>query len=203
MKIVKLLLILFISLSIFSPTRASACSCVEPAPVETEYKRAEAVFVGTVSNVIEKNPFNGTPHKSVLLEVETVWKGEKTTQVIITTGLGGGDCGISFKEGDKYLVYAFESYDNPKLLRTGICSRTTLWKESLEDFSELGPGEVPTDKVDLTGEMEQFSIAEVAGNTASKMEEAFADNTAIKWFSIIGFAILVTVGIIFIKKRGK
>jgi hypothetical protein len=203
MKVIKVLLILLISLSIFLPTRTSACSCAEPAPVQTEFKNAKSVFVGTVINVVEKNPINGYPHKSVLFEVETVWKGEKTTQKIITTGFGGGDCGISFKAGDKYLVYAFESYDNPRLLRTGICNRTTLWKESLEDFTKLGTGEVPTVKVDLKGEMEKFSFAEVAGDTVSNVDEAFSDHTELKWLSIIGIVALIFVGLYIIIKRKK
>jgi hypothetical protein len=44
---------------------------------------------------------------TVLLSVNNVFKGNKTTQKIrIMTGIGGGDCGYYFQAGKSYIVYA-------------------------------------------------------------------------------------------------
>jgi hypothetical protein len=43
-------------------------------------------------------------------------------EVEVLTGAGGGDCGIPFKAGEVYLVYAFVAKD--ELLHAGICGST-------------------------------------------------------------------------------
>lgn len=79
----------------------------------------------------------------VFLNVNNIFKGNKTTQTIrIITGMGGGDCGYSFKAGKSYIVYAtkqpyilidsfndenkisFKSHDEP-LFETNVCAGTT------------------------------------------------------------------------------
>ena len=79
----------------------------------------------------------------VFLNVNTVFKGNRTTQKIrIITGIGGGDCGYSFKAGKSYIVYAtkqpyilidsfndenrnsFKSHDEV-LFETNVCTGTT------------------------------------------------------------------------------
>jgi hypothetical protein len=79
----------------------------------------------------------------VLLNVNNIFKGSKTTQKIrIITGIGGGDCGYYFQAGKSYIVYAqkrpyilidsfndenkisFKSHDEV-LFETDVCSGTT------------------------------------------------------------------------------
>lgn len=103
----------FIFMSIFIivsfPSITSACSCAELPSVEEELEQSTAVFSGKVLGVREKRSLNGYMKKSVLFEVKNTWKGVKQSQMIITTGQGGGDCGIDFIVGKEYLVYANES----------------------------------------------------------------------------------------------
>lgn len=91
------------------PSITSACSCAELPGVEEEFERSKAVFSGKVIDIREKRSLKGYTTKSVLFEVTNTWKGVEQSQIIITTGQGGGDCGYDFKEGEEYLVYAYES----------------------------------------------------------------------------------------------
>ncbi|MCJ7840016.1 hypothetical protein MUB24_03640 [Lederbergia sp. NSJ-179] len=140
--------ILFIQ---FSPAPVQACSCAELPGVEEEFDRSKAVFSGKVLEVREKTDSSGYMYKSILFQVIKTWKGIKESQVIITTGIGGGDCGIDFKEGQEYLVYADETdtYE-AKTLSTVICDRTNKIHSSQEDLEILGEGQPPTAEIDLT-----------------------------------------------------
>lgn len=145
-----------LAVSVFShifPLTANACSCAESPAVHEELDRSDAVFSGKVLSVKEKKQISGYRSKSVLFEVDRTWKGPETTQIMIATGLGGGDCGYDFKEGREYLIYAHESnMYGAKSLASIICSRTSELNDAQEDLSVLGKGHSPTEKVDLTAE---------------------------------------------------
>lgn len=131
------------------PSGTSACSCAElPTPAE-ELERSDAVFSGKVLEIKEEK-LKGYLIKKVLFEVKNTWKGVDESQVIITTGQGGGDCGFRFIEGQEYLVYANESdmYE-AKSLTTVICDRTNRLNALQSDLEFLSAGEAPTKKVDL------------------------------------------------------
>lgn len=138
-----------LSLSI-GPSTSYACDCVKPPSVEDELERSQAVFSGKVLEVNEMN--KGYMKKKVLLEVAETWKGLSESQVIITTGSGGGDCGYEFQVGEEYLVYAQHSsmYGDQEELVSIICDRTTELSTASEDLAVLGEGKAPTKQVDLT-----------------------------------------------------
>lgn len=62
----------------------------------------------------------GWPRMAITFQVAKVYKGEIGSDVVVTTGLGGGDCGARYSAGISYLVYA----DGPSIpdLRVGLCS---------------------------------------------------------------------------------
>ena len=137
------------------PSNTSACSCAELPSVEEEFERSQAIFSGKVVDVREKRSLKGELTKSVLFEVTNTWKGVKQSQMIITTGQGGGSCGFHFNEGQEYLVYAYEStMYGAKSLVTTICDRTNEWSVLQEDLTILGEGQPPIEEVDLTGKYE-------------------------------------------------
>ena len=152
--ILSIIFICFLFLLSF-PTNASACSCAELPSVEEEFERSQAVFSGRVVDVREKRSIKGYQTKSVLFEVTNTWKGVKQSQIIITTGQGGGDCGFNFKEGQEYLVYVNKStmYGGKTLVST-ICDRTNELSVLQEDLKILGEGQPPIEDVDLTGKHE-------------------------------------------------
>ncbi|WP_050184146.1 hypothetical protein [Domibacillus robiginosus] len=147
-----LTLCLFIvsSVIIFFPFQGAACSCVEPPGVKEELMSSEAVFSGKVLEVEEDTSAMGLTTKSVLFEVNETWKGVNQSQVKITTGMGGGDCGYDFKAGQAYLVYANHSdMFGSDGLTVVICSRTAEISAAQDDLFILGEGQAPGKKVDL------------------------------------------------------
>lgn len=166
------------------PSIVSACKCAELPSVKEEFERSQAVFSGKVLDVREKKSSKEYITKSVLFEVTNTWKGGKQSQIIITTGQGGGDCGFDFKEGKEYLVYANEStMYGEKSLVSIMCDRTNELRSLQEDLKILGEGQPPTEEVDLTGKHEGSQL-------------------------YLWVAVVVAIGIIFIfilfkKKRAK
>jgi hypothetical protein len=105
--------------------RLPACSCIGQRTVKEEVKHAHAVIVGTIlskqivtltdSTLLKMFPNDTTIRNSPMtnltiarydLLVHDLYKGKITKDTLtIYTGLGGGDCGIRFEIGKKYIVY--------------------------------------------------------------------------------------------------
>lgn len=152
-KIIPLFAFVFICILLLGtfPSVTSACSCAELPSAKEEFERSKAVFSGKVLDINENRSLNGYLSKSVLFEVDETWKGTDQSQIVITTGQGGGDCGIEFKEGEEYLVYANESdMYGEKSLVTIICNRTNQLSSLQEDLKIIGEGHPPQEEIDLT-----------------------------------------------------
>lgn len=150
---------LFFVLFTSAPSTAYACSCVELPSVKEEYERSAAVFAGKVLEVKERQQINGQRTKSVLFDVTTTWKGVSESQVFITTGFDGGDCGYEFKQGKEYIVYASQSsmYGGNALVTT-ICDRTNEAASAKEDVTILGKGKTPTEQVNLKNSGQDIGV---------------------------------------------
>ncbi len=143
----------------FTNQSATACSCIGESTVESGYKSADIVTSGQVISIetewlpdstrikemvelgfpadsLDKR-FNGYYLRKVLILVDTVYKGSNRSDTLaIYTGMGNGDCGYRFREGQKYIIYAdTDSYfgaffrdqefpDGQNVYWTNICKRT-------------------------------------------------------------------------------
>jgi hypothetical protein len=97
---------------------------------EEELERADAVFVGTITEFFGSSAGN----RIAIFHVEEAWKGVTKTSVTVRTGPNGmGGCGYNFYE-DRFLVYA---YRNGGRLVTSICTRTAPVSETAEDLAYL------------------------------------------------------------------
>lgn len=136
-----------------------ACSCIGESTVEGAYKSSDIVVSGQVISTTDEylpdsarikemvalgipadkldKRLNGFYLKKVLIKVETVFKGQTTSDTLtIYTGVGGGDCGYKFKAGQKYVIYGdTKSYfadfsknqdfpNGQNVYWTNICTRT-------------------------------------------------------------------------------
>ena len=139
----------------FAP--AFGCTCVPPPPgiktaqalAQWTADRSEAIFEGSVERIELKWPLleakvgglisadveQDVPVMQVLFEVSRSYRGTQPKSILITTGLGGGDCGFHFEVGEHYLVYA--TSDESGQLSTGICSGTARLGESRANLSYL------------------------------------------------------------------
>lgn len=115
----------------FWPSVADACSCAQPPPPRQALEGATAVFTGKVVKVEQVEL-----ERRVTVEVEKDLKAAGGRQVVVRTGLGGGDCGYGFKEGERYLIYAHGEKDAPA---TSICTRTCHIDDAEQDLKELDP----------------------------------------------------------------
>lgn len=106
---VRLALIALLSLSL-SP-RAFSCFCVPSGGCPGLGGEALPVFLGTVlsvTNLPSTTPDAFLSSRKARIQVDESFGGlsPDTHEVDVLTGSGGGDCGVPFKPGDKYLVGA-------------------------------------------------------------------------------------------------
>jgi len=107
-----------------APRAAAACDCVQSTTCQGVL-RSSAVFVGRVISVEDPKPAEHRPfagERRITFKVTERFIGASGTEVIVWTGMGGGDCGYGFVVGTTYLVYGFSTPDGS--LSTSICSRT-------------------------------------------------------------------------------
>ena len=134
-----LLSISFLFLAMGS-TQAKACSCAPPAPVKDALATSAEVFSGEVLKV--EHLSNGNPFASVRVTLRVIesWKGPLEFEKTLFTASNGAACGVYFREGSQYLVYA--SYGRAGL-STNLCTRTKSLQFAQDDLDELGPGQTP------------------------------------------------------------
>lgn len=142
---------------------ASACSCANQLSPCAAFNGMPVVFVGRVASIKEdKAEFTRFGAKEVIrtglvahLIVEEALKGITQKEVDVVTGGGGGDCGYPFREGERYLVYAYPNQRGdaedanrvssthiagsgvkvfPGSLTTSICTRTRPLKAAQDDL---------------------------------------------------------------------
>jgi hypothetical protein len=119
-----------------------ACTCNFVGPPCEEYWRSQAVFAG---KVIKKSTFYVEEGEGdsryryqrmlVRFSMEQAFKGIAGEEVEIVTGMGGGDCGFHFKDGERYVVYAIRDGRDKSRLYSGECNRIKLVAEAEEDFA--------------------------------------------------------------------
>jgi hypothetical protein len=132
----------------FLAAPAWGCSCaVSPTgnpPCQSAWQY-DAVFNGMVTEIAEPGlpiappvapvapplPF---PQRKVLFKITEVLAGldPKQQEIVIETGLGGGDCGYGFRRGVDYIVYASKKPGGA--FSTAICSPTRLVENAAEDL---------------------------------------------------------------------
>jgi hypothetical protein len=122
----------------------------EPA---VEFNQAAAVFIGHMLGGTEKLSVKDRDGKSRTIEagkvrftVEEIFKGEIAGETVINiASMVGSSCGpYGLKRGERYLVYAYASRSDKKILNTGVCTGTkplnsTSIKEDLDFLRNLPP----------------------------------------------------------------
>ncbi|MGG4488458.1 hypothetical protein [Metabacillus idriensis] len=129
-----------------------ACSCAQPPSVQSELENKTAVFSGKVLKTTENSK------KKALIEVDQIWKGPSQSQLIIETERDSAGCGFDFIEGQSYLIYA---YGEKNTLETGLCERTALAADALDDIRVLGAGKEPEKQVNLEHQLDFTNLVRV------------------------------------------
>jgi hypothetical protein len=159
-----------IVLIFFSSSHVVAlCSCSIPAPC-VAYSRADAVFIGKLQKLVDdENLIDAT---YAYFEVEKIFKGKVGKVEVVK--LIQGDCGATFKEGEKYFVYK----DNSGYIRP--CNRTHKFSEVLskenDDFiyasslTAANPTFTISGKIELLSESEKKNVKVLIEDGKSKYE---------------------------------
>lgn len=148
----KKLLLLLVVVLLAGPA-GWACKCRKLTPIEQRYKTYDAVIsatmlkkeivVGTKTDslllrtyrqegwgviVIPDFPDDAWPFAKCTLKLKRSFKGATgDTTVIVSTGLGGGDCGVEFEISKTYLIYADGEHNG---FFTDRCSGTHEYNEA-------------------------------------------------------------------------
>ncbi|MCM3874730.1 MAG: hypothetical protein ND895_28890 [Pyrinomonadaceae bacterium] len=123
---------------------ANACTCAEISPCEA-YASAAVVFMGQAkrtsvasttshlpSNAMSTTLTSGSP--VTLFKVERAFRGVSAETIEISGG--GTTCDYYFRQGERYLVYAYQDSD-AKTFHTTICSGTAPLSEAKADLTYL------------------------------------------------------------------
>ena len=143
-----LLFVLGAAIVAAQPNCVFACSCRPPGTPTEELGQADAVFLATVVDVnVPSGPITGSGDSTtVTLDVATVWKGQITRTLVLTTPGSSASCGVSFEQGKAYVVYGRLSEGS---LTTNLCSRTRPIADAAEDLAALGPGQPPEANIEV------------------------------------------------------
>ncbi|MED4601332.1 hypothetical protein P9314_11520 [Paenibacillus validus] len=151
------------------PHPCAACSCAAVTPLQAA-EHAAAVFEGKVLGIRETyDPYDESGaigrRYAVRLEVDSIRKGELPSEAIVYTGFHS--CGIDFKQGETYLVYAQERH--PGELETHLCAGTKALTDARDDLALLPVGVKPSTQADLSGSL----MTEVPGWLALYAKQAW------------------------------
>ena len=138
------------------PVPAQACTCLTPPSPSRGAEAVDVVFVGTAANVehIEADGWLYGAWKSMLgaehlyefetlrvtMDVSTAIKGTDKSQMVLETAATTELCGVLFREGEEYLVYAFDGAG--ETVTTDMCTRTATSKKAASDIKALVNDEV-------------------------------------------------------------
>lgn len=135
-------LVLLGALTVAPPCETGFCDCVSPPDVQSARNSAVVVFTGRVLSIRDTVVGEGMQHgpwqmRAVTLRVDRAWKGVDSRRFVVLTGMGGGDCGVPFRRGESYLVYAGGPSAGWPI--ASICGRTAPLARADADILALGP----------------------------------------------------------------
>jgi hypothetical protein len=155
---------------VFSVNAAMACKCAPFPHTMTSYRtfaewqvsHSPVIFEGKVESLkisgwpikpVAGETVLSVPRLIVTFSAVHLYRGEITRDVVIETGVSGGDCGYYFEPGESYLVFAWKEESGN--LSTSICSGTKPLEDAGTALRFLR-GEAPT-AADLTDPRENIS----------------------------------------------
>jgi hypothetical protein len=141
------------------PLCAKACRCSYAGALCKVFANTPTVFAGRVVKIstIRLKPTSGDDYEERLVsfDVERSYRGWEGKTAEVVTGMGGGDCGYEFREGVRYLVYAYPHSLTGKLV-TGICQRTRPLSEASEDLEYLNKKDDPSHGAGIEGRIDEL-----------------------------------------------
>lgn len=120
---------------------AHACSCAYGSPGE-RLREAQAAFIGTIVSVRDKE-VDGYPSRVLDVRVDEQLKGRLPERIEMTTGQGGGDCGlVEPRAGQRIAQYVFR---NRPPYEASICADEdpAVMRRAARPFPPISSTQVP------------------------------------------------------------
>jgi hypothetical protein len=141
-----------------------ACSCAEHTPTCQEYWQSSDVFSGIVTEIssasqgaLSPGSVTSARHElSVRVAVDEKYRDTIGSEVVVSTGLGGGDCGFPFERGEAYLVYAYLNPESQQL-ETSICTLTKRLADAQDDLSYIKGASAVGEGTELYGRVLDYT----------------------------------------------
>jgi hypothetical protein len=93
---------------------ATACQCLVQVPARADYWRADAVFMGSVTDIApsfdDLETSLRTKNRKITVSVETVYRGSVSKEIDLQDWINS--CEFRFEKGHKYLIYGYRNLDN-------------------------------------------------------------------------------------------
>ena len=153
------------------PEPAMACICGDLPSLREELEVADAVFVGTLVEIIQESLGDGVVllDVDVVFEVNRVWKGDIGSTIVLGHQ-GGSTCSAYLELGEDHIVYAYAFNEEDDFNVGGVCGNTGPLAGELQDVLEvLGPGQVPEPGTEGIGGR-QPAVPTEAPRSASEVE---------------------------------
>ncbi|MEM6346020.1 MAG: hypothetical protein AAF927_19150 [Bacteroidota bacterium] len=113
-----------------------ACECI-PLSTQAKIDSADIVFDGTVIYVNTNWMSGGMKYT---FQVHQSWKRRTDTVMVINSGFATTDCGYTFEEGQRYLVFARKKFS----FKTDACAGNMLIADATNYLSKLGQSQKPS-----------------------------------------------------------
>lgn len=120
------LLLATAALAVFAAPALVSASCIQPPAIEEALRKADIVFVGTVTATSNRDSW-------ATVAVQEIWKGPDQPASLLIKGGPGGNAATSvdraFNSGAKYLFFPYVSGGE---LLDNSCTLTTEWSADLQ-----------------------------------------------------------------------
>lgn len=122
-----------------------ACICADPGPPCQAFWNTPVVFLGRVEAIV-RSPDGDRSFSwdRVRFRVLEHMRGPDVKEIEVLNSRT--NCGLAFREGADWIVYASAFEDGPPGLYTGVCSRSSVLKDAPEDLEYARSTRLPAPK---------------------------------------------------------
>jgi hypothetical protein len=189
----------------FALQQVGACTCTGPPTIKENWDLSSQIFIGQVVSLDTSGRFYTSDGSSVAMFNIRVLESFKNKinprdSIRTFTSLGGGSCDSYFKNGQKYLIYAYgDSFDG--FLKSSDCFRTT-------ELTNVDNGEIEqlrkfyretfalSDKYKSTSELEIYRLLEDRERELRLSRDSLKDS--IKNFTLFAIICSIVISILLI-----
>jgi hypothetical protein len=142
----------FVAVMLLASRPVFACQCGQVPGARDAYYLVSLVATGKVLTIEQQSGPGPFFRRTVILNVERVWKGSPAAKLRLVVGLS--DCDYTdFQEGESYIVFADLSKEEPGAWTTSKCRPTKPLKSAGAELQALGTGRLVSLQAQASGRL--------------------------------------------------